>query len=408
MSIKGFIVNGSTVKYDYDALDNKPVIPSGGGGEITDDLKEALLQLAEKIAYVDANGTTYYNDLYEALYGTAPTTYTVTNNLTHVTNSNSAISVSQGGSYTGTLSCASDYQITTVTITMGGNDVTGTAYSNGTISIANVTGNIVITAVATQRQASLSSISAVFVQGSAVIYTTDALSTLKQYLTVTAYWSDSSSSAVADADYTLSGTLTEGTSTITASYGGKSDTFNVTVSVYDTSPSIGVEGSSLKTDGSTRSNAGACYTAAYAYELDIDAFKQTNYYDSTNNYNNTNGALWKITYNVPNSNSVSFSGYTATVFYNSSDGVIAGASMTFDGTSRTIQDARYNSGYFTLADNIVHIRFTLPLADIEDSYAYWIAPVSGVLPVGVSDGDIIFAGENTQYYGMHNISEASP
>lgn len=75
---------------------------------------------------------------------------TVTNTLTGCTNSNSAATVADGGSYTGTLTASSGYTMTgaTVTVLMGGIDVTSTAYSNGTISIANVTGNIEITAVA--------------------------------------------------------------------------------------------------------------------------------------------------------------------------------------------------------------------------------------------------------------------
>lgn len=75
----------------------------------------------------------------------------------------------------------------------------------------------------------LSSITAVFTQGTATIYDTDSLDTLKQYLTVTATYSDSTTATVTD--YTLSGTLAEGTSTITASYGGKTDTFSVLVTL---------------------------------------------------------------------------------------------------------------------------------------------------------------------------------
>lgn len=63
-----------------------------------------------------------------------------------------------------------------------------------------------------------------------VIYDTDNLNTLRQYLVVTATYSDSSTATVTD--YTLSGTLAVGTSTITASYGGKTDTFSVTVVKY--------------------------------------------------------------------------------------------------------------------------------------------------------------------------------
>lgn len=66
MSIKGFIVNGQTQKYDYTALDNKPVIPPSGGG-VSAELKAALLQLFQKAAYIDANGSTYYQDIYDAL-----------------------------------------------------------------------------------------------------------------------------------------------------------------------------------------------------------------------------------------------------------------------------------------------------------------------------------------------------
>ena len=74
----------------------------------------------------------------------------------------------------------------------------------------------------------LSSITAVFTQGSAVIYADDDLDVLKQYLVVTATYTDQTTAQVYG--YTLSGTLTQGTSTITVNYGGKTDTFNVTVS----------------------------------------------------------------------------------------------------------------------------------------------------------------------------------
>lgn len=201
----------------------------GSGGEISESLKEALLQMAEKVAYIDENGQDYYQYLYDALYPIA-TTYTISNVLTNVVNSNTSTVISGGESYAATLSCGPDYEITTVTITMGGNDVTGTAYAGGTISIPNVTGNIVITAVATQQQATLVSISAVFTQGQAVIYDTDTLDSLKQYLVVTANWDDSTTSTVASSDYTLSGTLSVGTSTITVSYSGKTTSFTVTVS----------------------------------------------------------------------------------------------------------------------------------------------------------------------------------
>lgn len=78
--------------------------------------------------------------------------YSVTNNLTNVTNSNSASSVLEGESYSATLSVSSDYNLTDVQITMGGTNITSSAYNGETreIYIASVSGNITITASATK------------------------------------------------------------------------------------------------------------------------------------------------------------------------------------------------------------------------------------------------------------------
>ena len=199
-----------------------PEQPSG----ITDGIRTALLQLASKVAYTDANGQDYYDDLYAALYDT---TWQVSNTLTHCSSSNAATSVTKNGSYSATITAASGYTLTgaTVSITMGGTDITSTAYSNGTISIASVTGALVISISAAAK--TVSSIAAVYTQ-SGTVYDTDSLDSLKADLVVTATYSDTTTATVPSADYTLSGTLTVGTSTITVSYGGKTTTFNVTVS----------------------------------------------------------------------------------------------------------------------------------------------------------------------------------
>lgn len=78
--------------------------------------------------------------------------YSVTNNLTNVTNSNSASSVLEGGSYSATLSVTPDYNLTDVQITMGGSNITSSAYNSESheIYIASVSGNITITASATK------------------------------------------------------------------------------------------------------------------------------------------------------------------------------------------------------------------------------------------------------------------
>lgn len=74
--------------------------------------------------------------------------------------------------------------------------------------------------------ANLDSISCVYTQ-SGTVYTTDTLDSLRTDLVVTATYDDSSTATITS--YTLSGTLTEGTSTITVSYGEKTTTFNVVV-----------------------------------------------------------------------------------------------------------------------------------------------------------------------------------
>lgn len=73
-------------------------------------------------------------------------------------------------------------------------------------------------------------ITAVYTQ-SGTVYDTDSLGSLKSDLVVTAYYDDGTTADVTSA-CTLSGTLTEGTSTITATYQEKSDTFSVTVTAH--------------------------------------------------------------------------------------------------------------------------------------------------------------------------------
>ena len=77
----------------------------------------------------------------------------------------------------------------------------------------------------------LVSISAVYTQ-SGTVYDTDSLDSLKSDLVVTATYSDSSTETLPSSAYTLSGSLTVGTSTITVTYEDKTTTFNVVVSSH--------------------------------------------------------------------------------------------------------------------------------------------------------------------------------
>ena len=77
----------------------------------------------------------------------------------------------------------------------------------------------------------LDHITAVYTQ-SGTVYDTDSLDNLKTDLVVTAVYEGGNTETVSAANYTLSGTLTVGTSTITVSYGGKTTTFDVTVATH--------------------------------------------------------------------------------------------------------------------------------------------------------------------------------
>lgn len=85
--------------------------------------------------------------------GYAATVYhSIINALTHVTTSNDTVAAEDGTAYSATITAAGGYTMSSVTVKMGGTDITDTAYNanTGVISIAAVTGNVVIAAKATQ------------------------------------------------------------------------------------------------------------------------------------------------------------------------------------------------------------------------------------------------------------------
>ena len=120
---------------------------------------EKTIDTAEDTAFVvnvvDLDNKVIYSYCYGAgidrvvSYG-AKVYHTITNNLTHVTNSNTSISVEDGTAYSADITADTNYTLSTVTIKMGNTDITSSVYSDGHINIASVTGDIVITAVATK------------------------------------------------------------------------------------------------------------------------------------------------------------------------------------------------------------------------------------------------------------------
>lgn len=76
------------------------------------------------------------------------TTYSITNNLTNCTTSQSATEINEGSAYNATITADDGYILSEITCTMGGVEQTVT---DGVISIESVTGDIVITATATKE-----------------------------------------------------------------------------------------------------------------------------------------------------------------------------------------------------------------------------------------------------------------
>lgn len=158
----------------------------------------------------------------------------------------------------------------------------------------------------------LDSITATYTQ-SGTVYDTDTLDSLKADLVVTAHYSDSSTQTVPSADYTLSGALTVGTSTITVSYGGKTTTFNVTVTEYavpllynwDLTQSLTdtEQGLVVDTNGTFAEGTGLSFTAENMY-ADFGAYELDRTYELTiealNRSNTTSYRRFLMTYKTNN------------------------------------------------------------------------------------------------------------
>lgn len=245
---------------------------------------------------------------------------------------------------------------------------------------ADPTGQSYISALQTALYppANLSSISAVFTQSGTVLDTA-SLDDLKSDLVVTAHYSDSTTEVVASTAYALSGILAEGTSTVTVTYGGKTTTFTVTVTAYappDTSAVIKSVGKGYSTSGEELSQNGTSTTEPMSVGQTFTAADGNQ----------------SIMIFAPRAEGASFSAsknkiprYLDGVFVNYNNM----SYVTYGDESATEQQ------FSPSASEYNQMAFTLATGYEEDSYAYV-----------VSTGYIIFAGKNTKYYGMSNISEA--
>lgn len=137
--------NGVDV-YDIEFGETTTYDKVGGTAEDTSFCVVTVDRVAKKI-YATHYGAGYDREI-DYGSGEVTATYTIGNNLINATNSNASINIIEGGSYTATIAPVDGYTLKSVTVTMGGVDITSTVYANGIVSIASVTGNIVITASA--------------------------------------------------------------------------------------------------------------------------------------------------------------------------------------------------------------------------------------------------------------------
>lgn len=267
----------------------------------------------------------------------APTTHGIVWDLVNVTSSNAAASVEDGGSLSAVLTAAEGYTLGTVTVTMGGEAVTGMWDDNtSTVTIASVTGDVMISCA-----------------GVAIPQIVDTSPVVAQ----------------SNVGWYAGLTSTDLPATPTA--------FN-----------------------------GLCITRTYEFTPNIEAIKASGYYDAEADCLTSTSPQYRIKAHTTSTEHVAAGGSTSGSSYYTKlcwlrDGV--GIKLNSMPTG-TVENPGVAALSFNVTDQMYAngVSFTLWEADIENAYAYWI-DYNGYLPVGVRNGDIIFAGENTPYYGMSNI-----
>lgn len=139
--------SGVVTMYGISFGDPAPYDKTAGSGKDTA-FNVNVINPSEQVVYSFCYGAGI-----DRTIGYAATVYhSITNALTNVTTSNDTVAAEDGTSYTATLTAKSGYTLGEVTVKMGGTDITAKAYNanTGVISIAAVTGDVVITAKATK------------------------------------------------------------------------------------------------------------------------------------------------------------------------------------------------------------------------------------------------------------------
>lgn len=217
------VASVAELKADLEDLDERI---DGLGDGVPTEVRQAMLALFSSAAYAETGLT----DEIAVIESWAAVVTAISLNQSSIsisganTNQLVATTTPAGGTVTW---ASSDTNVATVS---SSGLVTGVGNGSCTIT-ASCGGKNATCSVTVSGFATLTSISAVYTQ-SGTVYNTDTLDSLKDDLVVTAHYDDTTTANVPSADYTLSGTLEVGTSTIVVSYGGKTTTFNVTVTEY--------------------------------------------------------------------------------------------------------------------------------------------------------------------------------
>ena len=126
------------------------------GTGLSDTAKNLLIAILKNAVYT-VNQKANIEALENALstQNTPTDAWSIVQNLTYVTSTNTAFNVKKGESYTTTIVPNTNYKINSVTVVMGDVDITNTAYNDGIITINSVTGNVTITAVAKKNSGAL-------------------------------------------------------------------------------------------------------------------------------------------------------------------------------------------------------------------------------------------------------------
>lgn len=149
--------NSVKIYFNTDVTLNDIKLSTNNGQSFINNINMSQSSASFDISHLGNNNYTcllkgFYEEIESGGGSGGTTNYSVTNNLTNCTNSNTNSSVSSGSSYSATITANSGYIMNTIIVTMGGNDITNSVVSGNNIYIGNVTGNIVITANATQQQ----------------------------------------------------------------------------------------------------------------------------------------------------------------------------------------------------------------------------------------------------------------